>query len=66
VLGLEFTAFARLCHGQFVSNRAKDSDYLNLLRESVKKPLWVSHAEAHAFLREAEALLKKPAPGTED
>jgi predicted transposase YbfD/YdcC len=26
VLGLEFTAFARLCHGQFVSNRAKDSE----------------------------------------
>jgi tetratricopeptide (TPR) repeat protein len=58
-------AFLAMAHWR-LGEKDKAKDYLNLLRESVKKPLWVGHPEAHAFLREAEALLKNPGPGAED
>jgi hypothetical protein len=45
---------ATYCHGQ----PEKAEDYLNRLKETMKKPQWANNEEAQAFLREAEALLQ--------
>jgi insertion element IS1 protein InsB len=66
VIGPEFTAFARLCHGQFVSNDAKDSEMWSFVR-SKKQPWWLWEAldhqtgriVAYTFGRRADRVLVK-------
>jgi tetratricopeptide (TPR) repeat protein len=43
---------------QRLAQKEKGQEMLGRLRETVKKPMWVNNAEAQAFLREAEALMR--------